>query len=199
MPAIGSIIVYTLFLIYFDPDIKGVSEWKKELYISIGLYIILIIFTILAPLGTWVGLLRTYGNKSGRVYYFGVAIGYLASAATIVQWLPQIVKTFIDKKKGSLSIFTFLIQLPGSLIVVFFQAVLEKTDVSTWLPFLINAIQQAVLLVECTWFWWVEYREVKRLEKEKQKMFGINEPEEESTQPLINSEDGIDNHNLKSV
>jgi len=195
MPAIGAFTVYTLFLIFFDPEKTG-EERKKELYLSISLSIILIIIIILAPLATWLGLLRTYGSKSKRVHYFGVAVGYVASAATIVQWLPQIIKTYLTKKKGSLSIFTFLIQFPGSLIVVFFQAILENTDVSTWLPFLINAIQQAILLVECSWFWWVEYRDAKKKlaeSSENNKLVGINteEEEEESKQPLIKGEESL--------
>jgi hypothetical protein len=43
------------------------------------------------------------------------------------------------------------IQMPGSLLVVYFQAVLNHKSWTTWLPYVCTAVQQGILIA--LWFW----------------------------------------------
>jgi hypothetical protein len=46
-----------------------------------------------------------------------------------------------------------LMQMPGSLSTVFFQAFIDGADFSTWGPYLVSAIEQAILVIMCMAFW----------------------------------------------
>ncbi len=49
-----------------------------------------------------------------------------------------------------------LIQMPGNLLVVFFQAVLSKKNWTTWTPYVLFCAQQAILIGMWGWFWYVD-------------------------------------------
>eukprot|EP01119_Soliformovum_irregulare_P020463 TRINITY_DN6628_c0_g1_i1.p1 TRINITY_DN6628_c0_g1~~TRINITY_DN6628_c0_g1_i1.p1 ORF type:complete len:303 (-),score=49.56 TRINITY_DN6628_c0_g1_i1:51-959(-) len=119
-------------------------------------YLILNILLIPATIGV---LLWFYGPGSKEVTDFAFAMGIVSSLAVVLQWTPQIVKTFRAKAVGSLSILMLILQAPGSFLVVIFQGVLEGKSVSTWLAFLLTGIQQMVLLIECLIFY---FRNKKR-------------------------------------
>lgn len=44
------------------------------------------------------------------------------------------------------------LQMPGNLLVIFFQGILNRSDVSTWAPYFFQFIQQIVLLAMCYFF-----------------------------------------------
>jgi len=46
-----------------------------------------------------------------------------------------------------------LIQLPGCLSTIFFQAVLDNGDLTTWLPYFVTAVQQSILIIMCLVFY----------------------------------------------
>lgn len=46
-----------------------------------------------------------------------------------------------------------LIQLPGCLSTIFFQAVLDNGDLTTWLPYFVTAVQQSILIMMCLVFY----------------------------------------------
>jgi len=39
------------------------------------------------------------------------------------------------------------LQMPGAIVVSFYQGVLNHADFSTWAPYVLTAIQQAILIV----------------------------------------------------
>jgi len=78
----------------------------------------------------------------------------LASAILIVlQWAPQIYTTWKLKSQGSLSIMMLLLQIPGALLVIFFQGVVNKADPTTWAPYVFGCIEQIILVAMCAAFY----------------------------------------------
>eukprot|EP01111_Echinosteliopsis_oligospora_P017893 TRINITY_DN7937_c0_g1_i3.p1 TRINITY_DN7937_c0_g1~~TRINITY_DN7937_c0_g1_i3.p1 ORF type:complete len:343 (-),score=38.98 TRINITY_DN7937_c0_g1_i3:50-994(-) len=79
--------------------------------------------------------------------------GLIAVALLFVQYIPQIYTTQQLKCSGSLSIATLLLQAPGSLVVCYFQAIVSHGNWTTWLPYMVTAIQQLVLVLMILFYW----------------------------------------------
>jgi hypothetical protein len=45
-----------------------------------------------------------------------------------------------------------VLQAPGSLLVMYFLAILNKQDFTTWAPYLITFIQQSILIGQCLYY-----------------------------------------------
>jgi uncharacterized protein with PQ loop repeat len=96
-------------------------------------------------------LIVNAGPQAQPTHDFGVSLGYVSTAAIIIQWTPQIIMTFRAGEVGSLSIPMLLLQAPGSFLVVIFQLMYHEAA-STWMPYFVTGIQQVVLLGICVWF-----------------------------------------------
>jgi len=64
----------------------------------------------------------------------------------------QIYTTWQLGHEGSLSMVMLWLQMPGNLLVIFFQGILNRSDISTWAPYFFQFIQQIVLLAMCYFF-----------------------------------------------
>jgi len=157
---LNNFIIFILVLIYFpnqeDESPKGLEAKifgsisnKSRAFLSFYLYFVLNVIGI-AIIG--ILFIIFFGSNSQIVVDYAFTLGIIASLANIVQWTPQIIKTFRDKNVGSLSIIMLLLQAPGSFLVVYFQAIEYHSNVSTWLTFLITGIQQSILLILCIYY-----------------------------------------------
>ena len=52
-----------------------------------------------------------------------------------------------------------LLQAPGALLVMYFLAILNQQDFTTWGPYLVTFIEQLVLIVQCIFYIIKERRE----------------------------------------
>jgi len=110
-------------------------------------FAVIVIALILATLAyVFYYILR---QQSTTLVTYARVLGISASILVIIHWSPQIWTTFNLKSPGTLSILMLVLQMPGSLVVVFFQAVLNKADWTTWTPYLLTAVQQLILLILC--------------------------------------------------
>ena len=106
--------------------------------------------TLMAALGVALVLLLRYDTQLEyhpvRAYADG--LGIAASVLVALVWLPQIYTTLRERSPGSLSIEMLLLQAPGSVLVVIFQAVLANPPLpwSTWLPYIITSLEQFLLI-----------------------------------------------------
>jgi uncharacterized protein with PQ loop repeat len=91
-------------------------------------------------------------HHKGTILYADV-IGICAVVFLMVMYIPQLYTTYKAKHQGSLSITTLVIQCPGSLAVVYFDAFQSHLSWTTWVPFLVSAIQQFVLIVMCIYYY----------------------------------------------
>ena len=62
-------------------------------------------------------------------------IGYAGGGILSICLLPQIYKTYKEKKVGNLSILSLLFQAPGSLIVFIYQYCIVHAPISIGIPY----------------------------------------------------------------
>jgi len=74
-------------------------------------------------------------------------LGTISSILMIFQWAPQIYTTWKKKSAGALSLLMLLLQMPGALLVMFFQAVLNAADITTWAPYAFLFVEQLILVI----------------------------------------------------
>lgn len=147
-------IVYSSYLYYFPLDTFGIFrlQRKKEFFIArLILALVLIISTIMGLLG--VALHYWLKVPESELQKYGKAIGIISAIIVVLQWSPQIFTTWTMGEAGSLSIVMLALLLPGCLTTVFFQAVLDRSDFTTWVPYLITSFQITVLIIMCLVFW----------------------------------------------
>jgi uncharacterized protein with PQ loop repeat len=154
-----------LFLIFFplptevdeDYDSQKKTYFRSKLTFGLGVSIWIILCAV--------GIALHYGFHlaDSILGIYGKVIGIISAIVVVVQWSPQLYTTWKEGEAGSLSIPMLLIQLPGSLSTVYFQAFLDRGDVTTWGPYMVTAIQQSILIVMCLVFWCKRKRFVAQL------------------------------------
>lgn len=71
-----------------------------------------------------------------------------------LQFIPQIVTTFLLKRVGALSIPTMLIQTPGSFLFVYSIAIQQGTNWTSYINYVASGTLQGLLLTMClVWVW----------------------------------------------
>lgn len=75
--------------------------------------------------------------------------GLSATLLAILQYAPQIYKTYRSGLVGALSIGTMLIQVPGSILFVVSIMLGDGTDWTSWIPYAVTGAMQGVLLGIC--------------------------------------------------
>eukprot|EP01137_Pigoraptor_chileana_P037626 Opistho-2@34989 len=141
--------VFILFLIYF----KVKREGRHELVMARILFGVSVSLSVLFSI-ILACMISTLGGTSRPVHYYGVSLGIFSVGAVLLQYLPQLYKTFRRKDPGSLSIPMMMIQTPGTFIWTYFLASGHDASVTTWLPYLTTACLQGTLLIMCIIFWW---------------------------------------------
>jgi len=122
------------------------KEWKtivRIIYFLVGLMITIVVITIVAIFTNW-------DNES--VIYLAGVYGLGSTVSSLIQFLPQIKKTFVNKSIGALSIQSMLIQCPGSFILVLFLAIQPGTNWTTWITYFAGGTLQGILLVLCIYY-----------------------------------------------
>ncbi|KAF9918145.1 hypothetical protein BX616_010099 [Lobosporangium transversale] len=79
-------------------------------------------------------------------------LGVMSALLTMIQYLPQIIETYLRKSVGALSIPMLLMQTPGSILLTVSLALSPGANWSTWLPYAIASFFQSMLLVLCLVF-----------------------------------------------
>lgn len=69
-----------------------------------------------------------------------------------------------------------LIQMPGALLVMYFQAVMNTADVTTWAPYGFQFLQQLVLVVMCFIFKFTNKNDAN-LEEETEHLLPNEDPQ----------------------
>jgi len=129
---------------FFD-YIFGVNSFIVQCFIAS------IIITIIASAGGVLMMVFAGVTNDYTIIYAKVA-GILAVVLLMVMYIPQLYTTYKAKHTGSLSVITLLIQAPGSIAVCYFDAILSHLSWTTWMPYLVSAIQQIVLIFMCIYY-----------------------------------------------
>lgn len=146
--------VYSAFLWYYPLEPFSIfRQQRKREYLSARILLVLVLIIAIIFSATSATLYYGLNLSPKTLGVFGRAIGILSAIVVVVQWTPQIFTTFQLGSAGSLSVVMLVIQLPGCLLTVFFQAVIGGADITTWGPYLVSAINIMILIIMCTVFW----------------------------------------------
>jgi len=156
--------LYVFFLIYFHTEPTSTQSRRQRVRMK---RIATVLFCTILFVSTGLAILAALlyydaGVDSHRIASFAKALGIISAIMILVQWAPQIFTTWRMQTAGSLSISMLLLQVPGSLLVIFFQGILNKADITTWGPYVFGAIEQMILIVMLTFFWLREKRRTRR-------------------------------------
>jgi len=89
-------------------------------------------------------------------------LGYISIGLVFIQYLPQIYEIYTEKKIGSISMLTLIIQVCGSILWTTYLILGLDVHFTTWLPFLVTSFFQTILLSLCTYF------EIKRVRYQRE-------------------------------
>jgi len=175
-------VIYLLYVYYAETSEVALGDSSYIKYVKLGF-----LFTVAATavtVGVGFALVYTVGSQHEGFIYYAVSLGTIAAVLQIVTYAPQIWTTFHTKKSGSLSIASLAFQIPGSLLVCYFQGIVYKQSWSTWLPYLCSAFQQIILIVLCIFFHFQRVGARKSLSRSQVINRNLEEPEKE---PLVYS------------
>jgi uncharacterized protein with PQ loop repeat len=79
--------------------------------------------------------------------YLATFLGVSATLLAVLQYAPQIYKTYRAKLVGALSLGTMAIQVPGSVLFVVSLVVRPGTNWTSWLAYAVTGLMQGALLV----------------------------------------------------
>jgi len=137
--------LYLFYLIYFDT--KGDKVKEKDLK-NASLVFYFLTFITLFCIALAIVFIITIGSNAWVTSLYAYTLGIISSIMTIIQSAPQIYVTIKSKSKGSLSLLMLIITAIGMLMVTIFF-IIRGENISTWMPNLLGAVQQSILLSIC--------------------------------------------------
>lgn len=150
---LGPLVVMILGLVYAksSPEEIHAMNWTALWTAIVSGGLVAVVIT---------GLVTSFGSK--LAYFLGLA----AAAVGLVQYIPQLITTYTLKHAGTLSLLTLLIQIPGGMIWSFSLAVRGEVNWSIWMPIMLSAILQVILLCMAFYFSLVQVnRDVAQITK----------------------------------
>lgn len=138
---IGWIMVFLLHLIFVRYKIKNSD---RAMIYDLSYLLVLFLFFII------VGIVGMTEKIQGAQYFFTVSAwvlgGIVSPICSCLVWIPQIIKLIRTKDSGNLSLLMFILQTPGSVVVIVFQ-VLYHQSITTWGTYVICLIEQGIIVV----------------------------------------------------
>jgi len=134
---------------YTAIDMQGeilIREWRiiiRVVYALVVMLVVIVSLSLIAVFMDW--------DEESITYLAGV-YGVIATVFSLIQFLPQIRKTYSNKSVGALSIPSMLIQCPGSFVIVLFLAIQPGTNWTTWITYFAGGTLQGILLLLCIYY-----------------------------------------------
>jgi len=134
---------------YTAIDMQGeilIREWRiiiRVVYALVVMLVVIVSLSLIAVFMDW--------DEESITYLAGV-YGVIATVFSLIQFLPQIKKTYTNKSVGALSIPSMLIQCPGSFVIVLFLAIQPGTNWTTWITYFAGGTLQGMLLLLCIYY-----------------------------------------------
>lgn len=176
------------------------SRTRLRFFVRVGMASALTFVLINALLA---GLLSTIWRAMRAAQWIGFLLGLAGTACVIVQWTPQIWTTWKLKAVGSLSLLMLLIQLPGTLIVIYFQGFVNSAHWSTVLPYIVTAIQFFILIALCLFFlardWWQMRAAASLAEQHPEYSFSQLENNIQSKRKIITNPDEAEAESMMNL
>ena len=143
-----------LFVIYYPKPLSGSVEGRYVKFcIKMFQYFLFLCIAILLP------ALAIAGKDSSWTRGVGQFFGILCTVLSCVQYIPQIIRTWVTKRVGALSATTLAIQAPGSFFFAYTLAFRPGTDITTWGSFFVSGTFQVMLVCMCMYLARVGFNE----------------------------------------
>ena len=71
----------------------------------------------------------------------------IASITSVIQWVPQLIETYMSTDISSLSLITLGLNTGGCLLTIIYQCVINGESFLLVLPYLVGALLQLIILV----------------------------------------------------
>ena len=141
------LIFYIIFVIYkYQRRDKYAKRWLYGFHYTIT-YLFFIMFVVTLSIG------EKYGGHDPLFFQiFADVLGYSSAILNSIVYIPQIYTIFKIKSGGNLSFLMYIIQTPGNLIIIYFQAILYENPVSTWITYAIIFVEQVIILSLMTYY-----------------------------------------------
>jgi len=150
---IGWIMVIPLYIVFLRFKMRqSGSRWRVSKRFCVYDLAFVLSYVVFVAVILVVGLTEKEMVQDPRSFFvvFAQILGILSAVCSCVVWIPQIVKLIRTRNQGSLSLLMFIIQTPGNLVIILFQAVLYAQNWSTWFTYVVTFAEQSVILVILT-------------------------------------------------
>lgn len=124
-----------------DPEQK---HWLWYFGYAVTYFLFTLIVMMISVIEEWT---RTPVESAKFFAIFGRILGVTSAITSCIVWIPQIVKLIQTKNQGSLSLVMFILQTPGSIVIIIFQAVLFEQNWSTWISYVVLFVQQLTIVI----------------------------------------------------
>jgi len=158
--------ILVLFLIYFPPHLKYVDlpqqpsdpnepllpprrsnvkgdEWR----LAVTLAWVVAIHIAFEAFVTF--FLLTYHSSQAQIQAWATFLGVSSAGLAVIQYLPQLVKTYRIKVVGAISILMMCIQTPGAILMVLNIILRPGTNWTSWITYATAGVMQGSLLAMC--------------------------------------------------
>jgi uncharacterized protein with PQ loop repeat len=148
------LILYILFLVYWNITPTETETRKFRIMVRNRAWMLFILIILASLFLSFLGgiLFYKFHLTSDTLVKYAMTLGTISSILMIVQWAPQIYTTWRIKSQGSLSLLMLIMQLPGALLVIIFQGVLNNASITTWGPYIFGALEMTILIVMCIYY-----------------------------------------------
>ena len=133
-----------LFLIFYPKPYSALAE-GREVIKCLQLFVMYCVFCSGILLPTFL----IWGKDAPSTRNVGQFFGIFCTILSCIQYVPQIMRTWLTKRVGALSMTTLAIQAPGSYFFAYTIASSPATDITTWGAFFISGTFQVILFGLC--------------------------------------------------
>lgn len=136
------LMAFPLYGVYLRYKIKQ----SKEKFLNDIIYFFA--FTFATFIMVMIGITEKDMSKDSKHFFIISAwfLGILAAISSGIVWIPQIYKIIKTNNKGNLSLTMFLLQAPGSAIIIGMQ-IMYGQHWSTWLAYAVTLVEQLIVIV----------------------------------------------------
>jgi len=145
------VVMVILFIVYCGPvpseNFSPQDAYRTRQRALVALVAVNIIVVALCTTGGYIHY--RYENKDAIVIQVAELVGYVGALLMMLQFLPQIYQTIVMRSPGALSLLSLAIGIPGQLLTVIFQGILNQQNMSVWLPAFFAFLEMSFLLIIC--------------------------------------------------
>lgn len=151
--------ILVLFVVYFDHEWLAKNHLNEgKLWRATKIAVGALLFYQLALVVSVTVLLLGPGPGSPEAEMYGYVFIGVTSIGQVVQWVPQIWKSYTLRHIGSLSIPMVVLQAVGAGLTAYFTSTTNPAFYF-WLPFAISSLLATILSVQTLYYWYHDRKE----------------------------------------